>query len=55
MMIKKNKKKDKIKDMDDDGVGRLTVGGEDERMGWWDLPSSVPAATIPYNPYHTIP
>ena len=27
-----------------------TVGGEDERIGWWHLPSSVPApGTIPYN------
>ena len=33
------------------------LGGEDERMGWWHLPSSVPAPTIPseqlYIPYHT--
>ena len=49
MMIKT--KKDKIKDRDDDGVGRLTVGGEDERMGWWHLPSSIPAATILYLPF----
>ena len=38
-------------------VTTTRLGGEDERMGWWHLPSSVPAPTIPsvqlYIPYHT--